>query len=493
MKIITFGIALSCTLFFILSESYGQDKVGEIFNATEFNVKGNSDLLIQKDPTHSFVNCLYVFDKEEILALEFNNDYQTITNHTYINPNHLKFPNLLGGVYTDKKSVLVYTKGRNQSFNVVSVNNQRKFLVSKEIEISKDEIFLESFGFGKYYYLVTVGSRSSYLVFYKIDTDLKIETYTVDLSEITFGVTEKGLYRNLLTEGGEKRISNVSYETINSLATTASRNKIYVFDNTFNLTIDKNFGQTLILRVNLLDWSKSFKKVALKSDHCKQSKSNSFLFYKWLFKSQICNDQLRLSVFDYETGIELTNFVAGSEEEISFKNTQIIQKGGKTMLAADSRELSKTSSLIRKILNSEISIAVNATNSCESCFEVTLGSFEEWEVAPGAGPGIGPSYIGGTYVTLGGTTTRIPGTFSPTYSGYAKGTLTKSAFFKSLLRNDNFSHILGYIEKNSFERIESFTDSIESIIITKTVFFRNGQYYLAYYSKDSKSFVIMKF
>lgn len=229
---------------------------------------------------------------------------------------------------------MVYANGRKKSFNAVSVNNQRRFLINKEVELSKEEIFLESFEHGNYFYLVTVGWTTSNLFFYKFDSDINIETQRVELADLVFGVNEKGLYKNPLRTNGEESISNISYETINSLATTASQNKIYVFDNTFTLALDKHFGQTLILKINLQDWSKSLKKIAFESNNCEKSNSNSSLLHNWLFKSQVCDDQLRFSIFDYQTGVELSSFSVGSEEEIAFKNTPVIQEGGKTMFAA---------------------------------------------------------------------------------------------------------------------------------------------------------------
>lgn len=490
MKLIAFRAFLFYHLVLGLSLTYGQEKVGEIVNDHDFDIKKSTDLLILKDPTDSLKKCLFAINGRQILAQEFDNNYQTITSHTYDKLYDLQFPNLIGGIYAEKKSILIYANGRNKSFNALSVDNERKFLVNKEIKIGKDEIFLESFESGKHFYLVTVGWKKSYLVFYRITTELIVETYKVELNDYKFGNTETDLYNNLIGTSNDIDVSKISYETINSLGSSFNRAKIYTFDDTFVLTLDKLFGQTLILKINLLSWDAELLKFKVNDDDCNKSKSNSFLYFNTLFKTQVCDDRLLLSILNVDTKEIINRYEAKSSEEIEFNNTPITQEGGNTIYVAnDSRELKNANSLFRKIHNSQISVAANLTKQCGSCFEVTIGSFEEKEIASG---GV-PSYTGGTSVPMGGSMIPVQGGFSPTYYGYTKSTWAKSAFFKTLLQGDNFSHKPGEIYKNDFDLIEKYTETNESKIITKTVFYKAGKYYLAYYNKDSKSLIVMKF
>jgi len=490
MRLIAFSAFLICHLVLGLPLAYGQEKVGELVSDPDFDVKKNTDLLVLKDPTDSLKACFFAINGRQILAQEFDTSYQTITTHTYEKLNDLQFPNLIGGIYAEKKTVLVYANGRNKSFNALSVNNERKFLINKEIKIGKDEIFLESFELGKYFYLVTVGWQKSYLVFYRINNELIIETHKVELKEYSFGNQEPDLYKNLISTTNDINVSKISYQTINSLAATFNMAKIYTFDDTFVLTLDKLFGQTLFLKINLLNWDTELIKFKVNIEACDKSKSNSFLYFDKLLKAQVCDDRLILSIIDINSKEILNKYEAKSGEEIKFKNTPITQEGGSSVYVAnDSRELANGNSLFRKIHNSQMSLAANLTKQCRSCYEVTIGSFEEKEMASGGGP----SYIGGTSVPMGGAMIPVQGSFSPTYIGYTKSTWTKSAFFKTLLQGDNFSHKTGQIEKNEFERIESFVDKNESEIITKTVFYKTNNYYLTYYSKESKNFIVMKF
>lgn len=483
MKLIALCPSLICLLVFGVSLARGQEKVGEIVNPLDFDVKKSTDLLVLKDPTDPLKTCLFAINRGQILAQEFDTNYQAITHQTYNNQNHLQFPNLLGGVYTDKRSVLINANGRNKSFNILSVDNERKFIVNKEIKLSNDEIFLESFALGTYFYLVTVGWKNPYLVFYRITNKLIIETHKVALDDYKFGKQETDLYNNLIGTTNDIDVSKISYETINSLGATYNRAKIYTFDDTFVLTMDKQFGQTLILKINLLKWEAEFMKFKVNGDDCSKSKSNSFLYFDKLLKAQVCDDRLLLSIIDVSNKEIVNQFEAKSSEEIGFKNTSITQEGGNSIYVSNNtRELADATSLIRKIHNSQMSVAVNLTKQCESCFEITIGSFAEKEMANGGGSG----YMGGVMIP-------VQGSFSPTYNGYTKSTWTKSAFFKTILQGDNFSHKMGQIEMTDFDRIENFSGRNESDIIAKTVFYKAGQYYLTYYSKDSKSFVVMKF
>lgn len=473
--------------FFLSSLSQAQEKVGEFILSSDFKVKGNTEFLALNDSGDSSRIAFFAFDRGKISTCELDQNFKLITSHNYENPNFISYTNLLGGIYSNKKSILVYANGRRKSFNVISVNNKRKFLVNKEIKVPKDEIFLESFHLGENYYLVTTGWTGSYLVFYRIDTELNTETRKVGLENFSFGNYENGLYQNLLNYEGELSISKISYETLNSLATAVGQHKIYVFDNTFSLTLDKYFGQTLFLKIDLQNWSTHLSKFDLKNVNCKKSNSTSFLLYNNLFKSQVCDDQLLISVFDSSTGSELNRFQVDSESEIDFKNTPIMQEGGNTIYAADSRELTSTKSLLKKMIKSDMSISVNLSEQPENCYEVTIGSFEEKQMASGGAP----NYSGGTSVPIGGMNVQIPN--NPTYSGYLKNTWTKSVFFKTKLKQENFSHLQGKIEKNEFDRIQDFTNRYSNKIVTETVFYRNGQYYLLHYAKDSQNLVVTKF
>jgi hypothetical protein len=480
-------ISYICWFFVLNSLSHAQVRVGEFMLSADFSVKKNTELLALNDSGDSSRIAFFAFDREKISACELDEKFHLITNHNYTNPNFISFTNLLGGIYSNKKSILVYANGRRKSFNVISVNNERKFLVNKEIKVPKDEIFLESFQFGENYYLVTTGWTSSYLAFYRIDTELNIETRKIELENFSFGNYENGLYQNLLNGEGELSISKISYETKNSLATAVGQHKIYVFDNTFSLTLDKFFGQTLLLRIDLQNWITSLNKIDLKNTNCKKSNSTSFLFYNHLFKSQVCDDQLLISVFNSSTGSELIRFQVDSESEIEFKNTPIMQEGGNTIYAADSRELTSTKSLLRKMIKSDMSISVNLSELEENYYEVTIGSFEEKQMASG---GV-PNYSGVPTAAIGGMNLQIP--YNPTYSGYLKNTWTKSVFFKTKIKQENFSHLQGKIEKNEFDRIKDFTNRYSNKIVTETVFYRNAQYYLFHYNNDSQNLVITKF
>ena len=80
--------------------------------------------------------------------------------------------------------------------------------------------------------------------------------------------------------------------------------------------------------------------------------------------------------------------------------------------------------------------------------------------------------------------------FNPTFFSYNNYTSTKSVFFNTHF-DSNFNYVEKEEEKNIFEKIDDYTDSIKRIT-AEDVFFHNKILYLGYYDMREKTFHLVK-
>jgi hypothetical protein len=183
-------------------------------------------------------------------------------------------------------------------------------------------------------------------------------------------------------------------------------------------------------------------------------------------------------VVDLYSGAINKSFVAKREDTISFKNTPIVQEGG-AYGAGDSRELSKTKQLLRKMVNGDA--VITATPNNYNQIELIIGSYAKMSGGGGGGMYMPGGGYGGSHMVM-----------VPT-GGFNRGGWVKSARFKTLLNADTFEHVEGAIGNSINEKIEYYTGGIKIPPQAENLFMTNGRYYHAYYDKELRKLVILKF
>jgi hypothetical protein len=189
------------------------------------------------------------------------------------------------------------------------------------------------------------------------------------------------------------------------------------------------------------------------------------------------SDSLCIQVVDLYTGAINKSFVANREDEISFKNTPIIQEGGQYSFGTP-RELSKTKQLLRKMVNGDA--VITATMNYNNQIELIVGSFTQMRSG------------GGGVMMMGGGVAGGPMIMVPT-GGFSRSGWVKSARFKTLLNANTFEHVNGEIGNSINEKIEYYTAGIKIPAEAENLFMTGGRYYHTYYNKDERKLVILKF
>ncbi len=204
---------------------------------------------------------------------------------------------------------------------------------------------------------------------------------------------------------------------------------------------------------------------------------NSFLLDGKLYFTSATADRLHVSITDFYSGTLLRKFSVSSEDTIAFKNTPVIQEG-LTFGFAPSKELTKTSQLLRKMLNGT---AVIAALKDSTGIGIIIGSNKD---LPQASSG------GGSFVPGGaspGAMTYIPS------GGFSRSGWIKSVRFRMLVDSNSLNHIPGDMEASINDRVEAFTNHIDIPNNAENLIFHDGKYLYTYYDKYQRILVFCHF
>ena len=484
-------------LLLLVSFNLSAQEIISEFQAPRDEFTKKTDLIVFSKFGDSSKKIFMALTGQKIKSYQLDSAFKPVPNQDCFLPTVLSSLDPIGGFYSENLVTLLYSKRNKKEFTALNINLEDHSVAYSSFKLPKNEIFLESFSTGDFYYVVALDLAKLFLVFYKTGMGKNFETNTVDLSSYSFGPFKYRIYENLKNENGKLNLSMISYESISSLAQTFHPNKGYVSNGKFFLTIDRWFGATTVIQVDLKSWKAKIETFGESTKNCGKYSAGSFLYHENIFVSQVCDDRLAISVFNINSGLLLKEYSVLANEDIAFKNTPIIQEGG-NFFAGDIRELGQTKALLRKILRSQLAIAVNATNS--GLLELTVGSFVEFQ--RGGVPG--SAFVPGVTVpgAFGVGTVTLPPTYNPTYSSYQSYKVTKSASFKSLLNSTSLDHIKGKIDKNDFDKMEDYFEKEGSTIpvlgikssdvLTKTIFYDKGRFYAVFYSKEKESFIVLK-
>ena len=186
-------------------------------------------------------------------------------------------------------------------------------------------------------------------------------------------------------------------------------------------------------------------------------------------------------ILDYSTGNFIKEYAVNQDEEILFKNTPIIQKGG---FYNGYRELEKTKKFLRKITAGKIGVSVIKN---KNTYLLTLGGYvEQRTAAPMMMGGFGG--IGGAIASVGSVNVNL--FFNPTMFAYNSFTNTKSTQIECLF-DTNFDHIKdAEVPKNIFDKIKSTPKKSD---IGYTIFKYKDFYIRSDYTPNNKTYHLRKF
>lgn len=418
-----------------------------------------------KSPSDAFT----VVDKENKTFAIFLDDDKTLNGYLYSEDLEPKgkfasdglpkiYTEIIGQTLKDGQMRLFLKNSNNKNFGSVLFDFERKATIETEFGFKlKSEVYLQSHSYKDKFYILTVTKRSSILNIYTFDHDGKFSKKEFDFNDKFFGDkrNEQADLSKLLTERNqfktEGSVVKIEESNPNNISITSSSCKIYDRGSSFILTIDEGMLFTYIFEFNVPELTVNLKTVEKEQLLIEGilATSNSYLFEDKIFQISGLNDTLVFTVKNVETKEQFKKLTLSKDEEITFKNTPIIQEGT-SMGAGGRREMEKTSKFLRKITNEDIGVAVI---KIKNGYQITMGGNEELQPSSS-----GPMMMGGGF-GVGmpiGTVSAFTMSYNPVFFAYNSYKFNKSTRIECLF-DDSFEHVEGIIPQNVFDKIKVYT------------------------------------
>jgi hypothetical protein len=331
----------------------------------------------------------------------------------------------------------------------------------------KKEMFVGGLSLGDQFAIVTVKKREDEICVYRFNDKGTYTTLRFSMKASLMGYP--GLYEALSSESGFSRASEVTY--INdwespSVDKAKTYCKLYYRTDSMFITIDREKNKTWVLTLDLSNQKINSRLLTRNFVPCPQDfQTNTFLLDRHLYTLTCCSDAMGMLIQDFYTGEVVKQHAAGRDEDISFRNTDIVQEGG--FYDSGEKKLEKTKQLLRKMTNGRPVIVASNTDS--SRVELTVGSYKEMRSG------------GGMAMPMGGVML---------YAGFSRE-WTKSARFKSLLDAASFEKREGQVKVPAEEKIEKLTKDVKIPEGCEGVFPMHNKLHYYYLDKKALKLVVM--
>jgi hypothetical protein len=432
----------------------------------------------------------------EITAVETNEVFQEIDYYKIPRPN-INFNDLLGYSINNSAYSLFFSNNKKNQFYIQTIDITNKQSNSKISELKlKKEKFLESFTYQNRFYIFSVKKMSSIIKLYEFDGgNLKAEK-EFDLSRYKFSNSPYFDLYSTLSESITPIQQNLSIAKIDNgnpvpLEIASNTSKMYSFDEKVFITIDNILNKTQIISINLNTYEHFFETIKHEPLGCEDAVnvvSNSYLTSEVLFQIKASKSCLVIRTIDLQTKEIISEYEVAKDENITFKNTPIMQEGGTSIYTQGTdKELEKTKEVLRKISNGKIGIsAYPLTNQ----IVLTVGGYKEVQQGNGVMTYSPETTISTPY---GNVNNSGASSYNSTLFGYSNYKNTRSVHFKTLLDKDTYNHIEGMVSKNPFDQIKDFEDASSEAIRNETIFRIDNFYIFGYYSNSKKTYSLYKF
>ncbi|WP_133054608.1 hypothetical protein [Niastella populi] len=462
MRFLIFALFFHCSIMVPAQQRHFEVPMGWRGKKMELHTISN------KNKTQS---CTFAVNSDSIRAFVFNRRVRLIRQFGLVRNSSEK---ILGGFIKDSM-VYLFTKPAKDELHSyvleIATGKIRDHYIAFDL---KKEKAVEN---------ISAGDRFLYFTSNKNTSEFSIYNFTGEQQWDTLRYTfPPDRWEDLVTYQGFSPVASVKKVDLEgeaSINTAVKGNKLYPRNDTLFLVMNNHRDSTHVYSFDLEN--KKVNTWLIKHhEHVVPPtiaySDNSFLLRNKLFYVIVTPDSLCIQVVDLYTGAINRSFVANREDEISFKNTPIMQEGGQ-YVSGTKRELGKTKQLLRKMVNADAVITATMNNSGQ--VELIVGSYAKLSAG------------GGDMVFASGSA-MTPMVVVPT-GGVTRSTWLKSARFKTLLNASTFEHIEGEMNNSINEKIEYWTADIKIPAEAENLFMTNGNYYYAYYSKGERKLIILKF
>ncbi|MDC9722279.1 MAG: hypothetical protein PSN34_05835 [Urechidicola sp.] len=451
---------------------------------------------------------IFLVNENDILGFNFNNNYELQSNY-------------ITKITEKKYSVLLGYSVGDTSYSLFFTNKKKKQFYSKTIDFTKkqnseviypfklkDEFFLSSINKNNKFYLLTIKKSSSILKIRIFNGNQLSKIEEIDLSSYPFSKPPNTKLSSALSDqdnmGIGLAVQKIESDSPNSIEIASKKSKLYCFDNKIYITINNLRSNTKLITIDLDSFDfkvQLFNNGVIDCFNKSSEKANSFLHKNILYQIKGCASELYFTLYDIETNKLIKDYRVQRDEEIIFKNSELVYKRPKVFGGQKEIKLETTAQILNKISSSNIGLSVHEANDF---LEITIGSHKEIQSGGGMSMGMGM----GMGIPMGGMNMSVTFHYSPVMYGYNSYTNSKEVHFKTFLNKSNYNHLSNKTHISSLDDIETFKDSITNSlnvfermfyleenndIKTKTIFKVDDYYVFGYYDKEQKKYYLRKF
>ena len=252
-----------------------------------------------------------------------------------------------------------------------------------------------------------------------------------------------------------------------------SKAKFYVLNDKIIFAFDHNASETQIFEINLENFKLEEKKIAQEVLKTGAGKSNSYFSDGKLYQLKVNENELLLTVKNYNSGELINSFTTSKEEVIAHKNSPLFSQTGKQR----QKEFKNTKKFLERLDDSNIGISVYEAQY--NSF-ITIGGIRNVTSTGGVLLGIA-SGVGA--VASGGSTVFM--------DDFMYDDVLQVNYFETHL--DLKSQ---YFKKEqeilATDYVAQFLDQNKDISLASSFKFKN-HHILGYYDSDAKKYVLRKF
>lgn len=419
-------------------------------------------------------NEVFVFasDKEKLTAIKYSS-FIFFKDSLSMNRPDKDFEQMAGYSFNEEGTPEVYwieTDFKKIKAISFDLKNRKTSENSFELPFEK-ELILSSFSENNSFYIMTVSKTEDELKLY-VFQDGKMKEKFIDFSEFKI-VDVKNNPLKLWSVFEENPLEKIAVGELNSLVYATSKAKFYVLRDKLIFTFDHNVSETQIFELDLKMYKAEERKITQEALKTGTGKSNSYLSDGKLYQLKLNENELLLTVKNYNSGEAINSFNTSKEEVISYKNSPLFSQTGKQ----SQKELKNTKKFLERLEDSYIGLSVYETPNASF---ITIGGQRDVAstggILLGVASGVGMAVSGGSGVFMDDLM----------YSG----NLQVNYFETHLdLRSQ-------YLKKQqeilATDHIAQFLDQDKGASLASAFKFKD-HYILGYYDTKAKKYVLRKF
>jgi len=419
-------------------------------------------------------NEVFVFasDKEKLTAIKYNS-FIFFKDSLSINRPDKDFEQMAGYSFNEEGTPEIYWIGSDfKKIKAISFDLKTRKTSENLFELPfEKELILSTFSQNNSYHIMTVSKTEDELKLY-VFQDGKMKEKFIDFSEFKI-VDIKNSPLKLWSIFNENPLEKIETDELNSLVYATSKAKFYVLNDKIIFAFDHNASETQIFEINLENFKLEEKKIAQEVLKTGAGKSNSYFSDGKLYQLKVNENELLLTVKNYNSGELINSFTTSKEEVIAHKNSPLFSQTGKQR----QKEFKNTKKFLERLEESNIGISVYEAQY--NSF-ITIGGIRNVTSTGGVLLGIA-SGVGA--VASGGSTVFM--------DDFMYDDVLQVNYFETHL--DLKSQ---YFKKEqeilATDYVAQFLDQNKDISLASSFKFKN-HHILGYYDSDAKKYVLRKF